>query len=174
MTGTYAAPHKAPDGRACIAVNPMTRAQIINPKIIDQIIIINNICGRRSKSKFAMLAAAIALLYLWQDTKDYRERWELGRARLPLDMNTVSYTESPPAAVFGLPCKFRTSRELSTGSVPSTDILMKRVRPKHHTARFASRVVPGLGLACVLASFAFIWLTSSPSRRGRASGRGSI
>jgi hypothetical protein len=49
MTGTYAAPHKAPDGRACIAVNPMTRAQIINPKIIDQIIIINNICGQSIK-----------------------------------------------------------------------------------------------------------------------------
>lgn len=49
MTGTYAAPHKTPDGRACIAVNPMTRAQIINPKIIDQIVIINNICGQSIK-----------------------------------------------------------------------------------------------------------------------------
>ncbi|MBR1171005.1 hypothetical protein [Bradyrhizobium liaoningense] len=49
MTGTYAAPHKTPDGRACIAVNPMTRAQTINPKIIDQIVIINNICGQTIK-----------------------------------------------------------------------------------------------------------------------------
>lgn len=87
----------------------------------------------------------------------------MGRARLPLDMNTVSYTEFPAAAVFGLPCMLRASPEISTGSVPSTDILMKRVRPKPHTARFTSRVVAGFGLACVLATFVFIWLTSSPS-----------
>lgn len=46
MSGTYAPPHKTPDGRACIAVHPMTRAQIINPKIIDQIVILSNICGQ--------------------------------------------------------------------------------------------------------------------------------
>jgi len=46
MSGTYAPPHKTPDGRACIAVHPMTRAQIINPKIIDQIVIVSNICGQ--------------------------------------------------------------------------------------------------------------------------------
>ena len=49
LAGTYAAPHKTPDGRACIAVHPMTRAQIINPKIIDQIVIMNNICGQAIK-----------------------------------------------------------------------------------------------------------------------------
>jgi hypothetical protein len=49
MTGTYAPPHKTPDGRACITVHPMTRAQIVNPKIIDQIVIINNICGQSIK-----------------------------------------------------------------------------------------------------------------------------
>lgn len=49
MSGTYAPPHKTADGRACIAVHPMTRAQIINPKIIDQIVLINNICGQSIK-----------------------------------------------------------------------------------------------------------------------------
>jgi len=46
MSGTYAPPHKTPDGRACIQVKPMTRHQIINPKIIDQIVIVNNNCGQ--------------------------------------------------------------------------------------------------------------------------------
>jgi hypothetical protein len=46
MSGTFAPPHKTPDGRACIAVNPMTHAQVINPKIVDQIVIVNNTCGQ--------------------------------------------------------------------------------------------------------------------------------
>lgn len=49
MAGTYEPQHKAPDGRACITVTPTTRAQIINPKIIDQNVIINNICGQAIK-----------------------------------------------------------------------------------------------------------------------------
>jgi hypothetical protein len=46
MSGTYAPPHKTPDGRACIEIHPMTRPQTINPKIIDQNVIVNNICGQ--------------------------------------------------------------------------------------------------------------------------------
>ncbi|MGY3499918.1 hypothetical protein [Bradyrhizobium sp. USDA 4471] len=49
MAGTYEPPHKTPDGRACITVHPMTRAQIVNPKIIDQIVLLNNICGQSIK-----------------------------------------------------------------------------------------------------------------------------
>lgn len=49
MSGTYAPPHKTTDGRACIEVHPMTRPQIINPKIIDQIVIVNNVCGQSIK-----------------------------------------------------------------------------------------------------------------------------
>ncbi|MBR0797164.1 hypothetical protein JQ615_17365 [Bradyrhizobium jicamae] len=49
MSGTYAPTHKTPDGRACIAVTPMTHPQIINPKIIDQIVLVNNICGQSIK-----------------------------------------------------------------------------------------------------------------------------
>ena len=46
MKGTYAPPHKAPDGTACISVHPSTHAQVINPKIIDQIVTVNNSCGQ--------------------------------------------------------------------------------------------------------------------------------
>lgn len=62
MTGTYAPPHKTPDGRACIAVNPMTRAQIINPKIIDQIVIINNICGQSIKVQVCYVGSSDCIL----------------------------------------------------------------------------------------------------------------
>ncbi|KWV58516.1 hypothetical protein AS156_33530 [Bradyrhizobium macuxiense] len=46
MKGTYAPPHKAPDGTACISVHPSTHPQVINPKIIDQIVTVNNSCGQ--------------------------------------------------------------------------------------------------------------------------------
>ncbi|MGY8679161.1 hypothetical protein Q2941_15370 [Bradyrhizobium sp. UFLA05-153] len=49
MTGTFAPPHKAPDGRSCISVNPLTHPQTLNPKIIDQIVLVNNICGQSIK-----------------------------------------------------------------------------------------------------------------------------
>jgi len=47
MQGTYAPAHRTPDGRTpCISVHPSSRPQIVNPKIIDQIVIVNNICGQ--------------------------------------------------------------------------------------------------------------------------------
>jgi len=49
MKGTYAPNHKAPDGTACISVHPTTHPQIINPKIIDQIVTMNNSCGQSIK-----------------------------------------------------------------------------------------------------------------------------
>jgi hypothetical protein len=49
MKGTYADSHKTPDGKPCIAVHPSTKPQIVNPRIIDQIVIVNNICGQSIK-----------------------------------------------------------------------------------------------------------------------------
>lgn len=49
MSGTFAPPHKTSDGRACISVNPLTHPQTLNPKIIDHIVIMNNICGESIK-----------------------------------------------------------------------------------------------------------------------------
>jgi hypothetical protein len=46
MEGTFAAAHKAADGTPCISVSPFPRPQIINPKIIDQAVIVNNACGQ--------------------------------------------------------------------------------------------------------------------------------
>jgi len=46
MQGTFADYHRTPDGKPCISVNPSVHPQIINPKIIDQIVIVNNICGQ--------------------------------------------------------------------------------------------------------------------------------
>lgn len=46
MTGSYAPNHKTPDGRLCIKVNAMTHPQVVNPKIIDQIVLVENICGQ--------------------------------------------------------------------------------------------------------------------------------
>ncbi len=46
MTGTFAPTHKTPDGRACISVHAQTHAQIANPKIIDQMVLVNNDCGQ--------------------------------------------------------------------------------------------------------------------------------
>ncbi|QOZ24889.1 hypothetical protein CI1B_08640 [Bradyrhizobium ivorense] len=46
MKGTYAPPHKAPDGTVCISVRPSAHPQTINPKIIDQIVTVNNTCGQ--------------------------------------------------------------------------------------------------------------------------------
>jgi hypothetical protein len=45
LYGTFAPNHKTPDGRLCISINPSSRPQTINPKIIDQIVLIQNICG---------------------------------------------------------------------------------------------------------------------------------
>jgi hypothetical protein len=49
MQGTFAANHKTPDGKLCIIVRPITRPQIINPKIIDQVVLLDNICGQSIK-----------------------------------------------------------------------------------------------------------------------------
>ncbi|MCP3460077.1 hypothetical protein [Bradyrhizobium sp. CCGUVB23] len=38
--------HKTPDGRLCISVHPSAHPQTINPKIIDQIVLVENICGQ--------------------------------------------------------------------------------------------------------------------------------
>ncbi|WP_354065108.1 hypothetical protein [Bradyrhizobium sp. RT6a] len=46
MSGTYAPVHKTPDGQACISVHPMARPQTLNPKIIDQVVLVANICGQ--------------------------------------------------------------------------------------------------------------------------------
>jgi hypothetical protein len=46
MIGTFAPAHKAADGRLCISVYPSTHPQKINPKIIDQIVTVDNICGQ--------------------------------------------------------------------------------------------------------------------------------
>ncbi|MGY8667482.1 hypothetical protein Q3C01_34725 [Bradyrhizobium sp. UFLA05-109] len=40
------AAHKTPDGRLCISVHPSARPQTVNPKIIDQIVLVENICGQ--------------------------------------------------------------------------------------------------------------------------------
>jgi hypothetical protein len=47
--GTFAPNHMTPDRKLCISVHPLTRPQIINPKIIDQIVIVQNICGQSIK-----------------------------------------------------------------------------------------------------------------------------
>ena len=47
--GTFAPNHTTPDRKLCISVHPLTRPQIINPKIIDQIVIVQNICGQSIK-----------------------------------------------------------------------------------------------------------------------------
>ena len=49
MTGTFAPVHQTPDGRACISVSPLVHPQTINPKIIDQIVIVGNICSQTIK-----------------------------------------------------------------------------------------------------------------------------
>jgi hypothetical protein len=46
MEGTYAPNHKTLDGKLCISVHPLTHPQTINPKIIDQIVLVQNICGQ--------------------------------------------------------------------------------------------------------------------------------
>ena len=46
MRGTYAPAHKAMDGTPCISVHPSSHPQIVNPKIMDQIVIVNNVCGQ--------------------------------------------------------------------------------------------------------------------------------
>ena len=46
LKGTFADSHRTPDGKPCISVAPFARAQIVNPKIIDQIVLVNNVCGQ--------------------------------------------------------------------------------------------------------------------------------
>lgn len=46
MEGTYAPNHKTLDGKLCISVHPLTHPQTINPKIIDQIVLVQNVCGQ--------------------------------------------------------------------------------------------------------------------------------
>jgi hypothetical protein len=49
MQGTFAESHKTPDGKLCITVHGSPHHQIINPRIIDQIVFVNNICGQSIK-----------------------------------------------------------------------------------------------------------------------------
>ena len=49
MKGTFAEPHKTPDGKSCISVSASSRAQIVNPRIIDQVVLVNNVCGQSIK-----------------------------------------------------------------------------------------------------------------------------
>jgi hypothetical protein len=49
MPGTYAPAHKAMDGTPCISVHPSSHPQTVNPKIMDQIVIVNNVCGQSIK-----------------------------------------------------------------------------------------------------------------------------
>jgi hypothetical protein len=49
MEGTFAPNHKSPDGKACISIHPSAQPQKINPKIIDQIVMVNNSCGQSIK-----------------------------------------------------------------------------------------------------------------------------
>ena len=46
MEGTYAPNHTTPDGKLCISVHPLSHPQANNPKIIDQIVLVQNICGQ--------------------------------------------------------------------------------------------------------------------------------
>ena len=46
MSGTYAANHRTPDGKLCISVHPSATPQLTNPKIVNQIVIVENICGQ--------------------------------------------------------------------------------------------------------------------------------
>ncbi|MGV7217911.1 hypothetical protein [Bradyrhizobium sp. UFLA05-112] len=45
MEGTYAPNHKTVDGKLCISVHPLTHPQANNSKIVDQIVLVQNICG---------------------------------------------------------------------------------------------------------------------------------
>jgi len=49
MQGTFTENHKTPDGRPCISVFANARRQIINPNIIDQVVLVNNVCGQSIK-----------------------------------------------------------------------------------------------------------------------------
>lgn len=46
LEGTFAPNHKTPDGKLCISLHPSTQPQVANPKIIDQIVLVHNICGQ--------------------------------------------------------------------------------------------------------------------------------
>ena len=46
MEGTFAPNHTTADGKLCISVNPLTHPQANNPKIIEQIVLVQNICGQ--------------------------------------------------------------------------------------------------------------------------------
>jgi hypothetical protein len=46
MQGTFAENHKTPGGKPCISVFPSARPQIINHKIVDQVVALENICGQ--------------------------------------------------------------------------------------------------------------------------------
>lgn len=46
MTGTYAPNHKTPDGQLCIKVTAMSHPQVANPKITEQVVLVENICGQ--------------------------------------------------------------------------------------------------------------------------------
>ncbi|MCK1522214.1 MULTISPECIES: hypothetical protein [unclassified Bradyrhizobium] len=46
MEGTFAPNHTTIDGKLCISVNPLTHPQANNPKIIEQIVLVQNICGQ--------------------------------------------------------------------------------------------------------------------------------
>jgi len=58
MEGTYAPNHKTLDGKLCISVHPLTHPQTINPKIIDQIVLVQNICGQSIRVKVCYVGSS--------------------------------------------------------------------------------------------------------------------
>jgi len=55
MQGTYEPSRKTPDGRPCISIAPSARAQMINKKIIDQVVAVRNICGQPIRVKICYI-----------------------------------------------------------------------------------------------------------------------
>jgi hypothetical protein len=66
MQGTYEQSRKAPDGKPCISVAPSARHQIVNPKIMDQIVVVSNICGQPIKVQVCYIKSSDCIVVALQ------------------------------------------------------------------------------------------------------------
>ena len=77
MKGTFADSHRTPDGKFCISVAAFSRAQIVNPKIIDQVVLVNNVCGQSIKVQVCYIKSSDRIVRAGRLSKAGEGAWDL-------------------------------------------------------------------------------------------------
>ena len=66
LLGTFQERHKAADGKPCISVAPISRPQIVNQKINDQIVVVSNVCSQPIKVQVCYIKSSDCIVVALQ------------------------------------------------------------------------------------------------------------